>query len=69
MTAERGTCLVCGRPVLPTETAAYPVRGWEVERPGGGGANRILRREREDGIAHKVCVQHGQRDSLFGEET
>ncbi len=46
MTAERGTCLVCGRPVLPTETAAYPVRGWEVERPGGGGANRILRRER-----------------------
>jgi hypothetical protein len=43
--------------VQRVETAAFPVRGWEVER-GGGGANAIVGRERlPDRIAHAVCVR------------
>lgn len=54
---ERGTCEFCERPVLSTQKAAFRVRGWEVEREGGG-ANHILGRERQpDRIVHAVCVR------------
>lgn len=65
----RGNCEFCGEPVPITAVAAFPVKGWEVERDGGG-ANRILGREREPNrIAHAVCaehhVHHGQQTSML----
>lgn len=57
MAPPRGTCPFCIRPVLETDTAAFPVTGWEVERAQGG-ANRILGRERvPDTVAHESCVK------------
>lgn len=51
-----GPCLFCGRTV-EAEHAAYPVRGFETTRSGGG-ANRILGRERVPGkIAHVTCAE------------
>lgn len=53
----RGQCAFCPRQVLDTETAAFPVTGWEVERAQGG-ANRILGRTREPNvIAHAECAE------------
>jgi hypothetical protein len=71
MTPPRGICMFCSLPVGDKDEAAFPVRGWELERSQGG-ANMIFGREREpDVIAHKRCaVRHvkGTEDqtSLFG---
>lgn len=64
----RGTCEVCKRDVTTAEQAAFPVRGWELERSQGG-ANRILDRRREpDRIAHASCIEfqvkHGGQQGL-----
>jgi len=49
--------MFCGEEVHSYNQAAYPVRGWEVERQQGG-ANRILLRQREANvIAHAYCVE------------
>lgn len=69
MAAEKGTCEVCGRPVLAYQKAAYPVSGWEIERDKGG-ANRILGRKRTpDRVAHAVCIEErykrGDQKGLF----
>jgi hypothetical protein len=54
---NRGQCEFCGNPVTSLQDAAHRVRGWEVER-GGGGANYILGRERQQGrIAHARCAR------------
>lgn len=51
-----GPCMYCGAAV-EAESAAYPVQGFELTRRGGG-ANRILGRERVPGkIAHKTCAE------------
>ena len=51
-----GVCEICGHPVAASK-AAYRVRGWEVTRRGGG-ANRILGRERvPDTVAHFWCAE------------
>ena len=68
---ERGVCEFCHHPVLSTQTAAFPVRGWEVERSGGG-AHHIAGREREPNrIAHRRCMEHhvnlGAQESLLGD--
>lgn len=56
MTTYGGPCEFCGRAVNP-DFAAYPITGWEVIRAGGG-ANRILGRERVPGrIAHIACAE------------
>lgn len=69
MTPPRGTCEFCHEAVEVTQTAAFPVSGWEVEREQGG-ANRILDRKRApDRIAHASCVEHhvkhGDQESLL----
>lgn len=57
MAPPRGQCAFCPLPVLANETAAFPIKGWEVERSAGG-ANRILGREREPNvIAHATCAE------------
>jgi hypothetical protein len=54
---SRGVCALCGEPVRSYEEGAWPVRGWELERSGGG-ANRIaLRRRDTTAIAHARCVE------------
>jgi len=55
-----GKCEVCGDPVNDKlSVPAYPVTGWETGRSGGG-ANRILKRERiPNRVAHELCVKHG----------
>lgn len=57
--AFRGTCERCGQPVNPEadgRRAAYPVRGWEVERDGGG-ANQIRLRQRvPNRVRHERCL-------------
>ena len=65
--AERGVCHFCGEIVESVETAAWPVVGWEAER-GGGGANRIIGRERVlDGrVAHATCAEQVARLSRRG---
>lgn len=55
---NRGSCFFCGKQVTSTDTAAFPVAGWEVERAQGG-ANRIVGRTREPNkIAHAHCAEH-----------
>jgi hypothetical protein len=50
-----GACKECGRSVSATETAVYPVQGYEVTR-GGGGQNHVLHKTRVDGyVWHKPC--------------
>lgn len=50
-------CEICGEPVEPWQTAAFPVTGWEVQRYGGG-ANQIKARERvPNRIAHATCLE------------
>ena len=62
-----GQCEVCKETVRTSE-AAYPVTGWEVVRDGGG-ANRILGRERVPGrIAHWWCAEEKVRRDRFGLE-
>lgn len=66
----RGTCEFCGKDVTTAELAAFPVKGWELERTQGG-ANRILDRKREPNrIAHASCAEHharhGGQTGLFG---
>lgn len=57
MTPPRGKCHFCLQDVLESQQAAYPIRGWELEREQGG-ANRILGREREPNvIAHATCAE------------
>lgn len=66
MTAARGVCELCGHEVAAVEAACHPVTGWEAER-GGGGANRILDRQRDDArIAHVVCVAAQARQRRAG---
>ena len=52
-----GPCTFCDEYVRDRD-AAYPIRGWEVIRAGGG-ANRILARERFPAgvVAHRWCVE------------
>jgi hypothetical protein len=51
-----GPCTFCDEYVAERD-AAYPIRGWEVVRRGGG-ANRILGRERVEGqVAHRWCAE------------
>lgn len=69
MEVERGICEFCGNPVTGLHTAAFRIRGWEVERQDGG-ANRILGRERQPNrIVHAWCAEDDvkglPRDSLF----
>lgn len=62
----KGTCAFCGRGVESRDTAAYRVRGWEIERAQGG-ANHIVEREREPNIvAHAMCVESRQRQRRYG---
>jgi len=57
MAPSRGSCRFCGEPVTVQQKAAWPVRGWEVEREQGG-ANKILGRERDlSTIAHEQCAE------------
>lgn len=68
MAPLRGMCAFCRRPVEATDTAAFPVEGWEVERAQGG-ANRILGRTRKPNvIAHASCAERhykvGDQESL-----
>ena len=67
MNRSRGDCVFCDGPVLPLETAAWPVTGWEAER-GGGGANHIIGRTRADDgrVAHLVCVKRAVADQRRG---
>lgn len=71
MAPPRGTCMFCGSPVGDQEEAAFPVRGWELERSQGG-ANMIFGKEREPNvIAHKRCAKRyvtgtGDQTDLFG---
>lgn len=61
MAPPRGPCVFCTRQVEAHQKAAYPVRGWEIERSAGG-ANRIFGRKREpDRIAHAACVEQALR--------
>lgn len=71
----RGTCEFCDHPVTTAEVAAWPVEGWEKERPGPsgsrGGANQVLGRKRiPNRIAHASCLEHhlkhGAQEGLFG---
>jgi hypothetical protein len=53
----RGICGHCHKPVTEQDIAAWPVTGFEVQREGGG-ANRILGRERvPDAIFHAQCIE------------
>lgn len=57
MTPMRGLCEFCQGPVTNVQTAAWPVRGWEIEREQGG-ANRIAGKERlPNVIAHARCLE------------
>jgi hypothetical protein len=57
MKPSRGICQFCGSAVMETDTAAYRIMGWEIERDGGG-ANQIVGREREPNmIFHETCVR------------
>jgi hypothetical protein len=61
MTISRGNCHFCSEPVDVNQTAAFPITGWEAERQGGG-ANRIIGRERTPGkIAHAQCAERAFR--------
>jgi hypothetical protein len=54
-----GICEECGEPVEAHHTPAYPVKGWEVGRTGGG-ANAIKQREREPNrVRHVTCLPNG----------
>jgi hypothetical protein len=51
-----GLCEKCGLVVESPQTPAYPIRGWEVGRTGGG-ANAIKNRERIPGrVRHNTCI-------------
>ncbi len=51
-----GVCEKCGEDVRDPEQPAYPVRGWEVGRTGGG-ANAIRNRERQPNrVRHVGCI-------------
>ena len=69
----RGLCQECDAPVTEQQTAAFAVRGFEIER-GAGGANAIRHREREPHrIWHAHCVDswmrkqkgHGVQEALL----
>jgi hypothetical protein len=52
-----GTCEFCSQPVTGAQLAAYRVRGWELERRGGG-ANYIAAKERQaNRVCHATCVE------------
>jgi hypothetical protein len=61
----RGVCEFCGREVRQGESAAFRVRGWEIERKAGG-ANYIAGKERQPNrICHARCVEdHNRRERL-----
>lgn len=60
-----GNCFLCGEPVEERQ-AAYRVTGWEAARSGGG-ANRIIGRERIIGIvAHRFCAEREAADRRRG---
>jgi hypothetical protein len=55
-----GICERCGKPVEAPQQPAYPIRGWEVARSGGG-ANSIRLRERvPDRVRHVTCLPDGR---------
>ena len=57
----KGICEICASKVEDTQTAAYPVTGWEVERYAGG-ANHITLRERlPNRVVHAVCLEGRKR--------
>jgi hypothetical protein len=61
--AAKGRCAFCGEEVQAYNQAAYPVRGWEIERQQGG-ANHILLRQRVPNIiAHAFCVQRAAKQA------
>lgn len=53
----RGVCGFCGEEVTSLQSAAYRVRGWQLEaKPGHVG--KIVDVERQsDRIAHRLCVE------------
>jgi hypothetical protein len=53
----RGICEFCEGEVFPWQSAGHRIRGWEIERTGGG-ANRIAGKERQSGrIVHASCLE------------
>lgn len=57
MTGPKGTCVDCGRPVEPLQVAAYEVRGYTLDRRGGG-TNHVREIQRIDGrIWHEQCFE------------
>jgi len=53
----RGHCAFCAKPVRRHETAAFRIRGFQIERKGGG-ANQIVGAERHPNrIYHETCVR------------
>ena len=57
MSTSRGNCHECGKEIMLHEKIAYRIRGFEVEREGGG-ANSILGKERQpDRIWHVPCAR------------
>lgn len=55
-----GVCEKCGEPVADPQQPAFPVRGWEIGRTGGG-ANAIRLRERmPDRVRHATCLPTGR---------
>ena len=69
-----GNCEICGNPVEPHHTPAWPLQAecWEIGRPGGG-ANHIVNRRRQPGrITHWTCLEprlRRQKLGLEGQET
>ena len=56
-----GQCEICGETVDSSQRAAFPVKGWEIQRSQGG-ANQIFGKVREPNrVAHAYCVEHRHR--------
>jgi hypothetical protein len=61
-----GICEKCGKPVEDPEQPAFPIRGWELGRAGGG-ANAIRLRERvPDRVRHATCLPHPKQSEQQG---
>ena len=62
-----GRCTYCGNTV-DTNGACYRITGYEQARPGGG-ANRIIGRDRLPGwVAHWACLDKALRRERTGDQ-